>query len=260
MRIGITSVGVIAPGLAGWPAARDILRGAAGYEPAPLPKIVPAWLPARERRRATRSISLALGAAEETMATPERARSVPAVFACSGGDTDVIDTLCCTLLAPERPVSPAQFHNSVHNAPAGYWSIAIGDLAATVSLSAYDASFGAGLLEALGLLADGAKAALLVAYDVPPPPAIWPFRPLHAPFAVGLALSADPAAGASLDFRLERGRPEDTMDDPGLERLRAGNPAARALPLLHALALERPGEVVLPYLPGQALCLEHAPA
>lgn len=260
MMVGITGVGLLAPGLVHWTDARAVLSGAAPYEPSPLPGVVPAWLPARERRRATRSICLALAVAEETMGAPERARGVPAVFACSGGDTDVIDRLCCTLLEPERPVSPAQFHNSVHNAPAGYWSIAVGDLATTMSLSAYDASFAAGLLEAWGLLADGAATVLLVAYDVPPPPAIWPFRPLRGPFAVGLALFAEGAAGSRLTLRLDRERTEDVMAEPELERLRAGNPAARSLPLLRALALERPAEVVLPYLTGRQLSVEHMPA
>ncbi len=49
---------------------------------------------------------------------------MPAVFACSGGDTDVINRLCSALMLPGCPVSPQQFVNSVHNAPAGYWSIA----------------------------------------------------------------------------------------------------------------------------------------
>lgn len=258
MRIAIESIGVLAPGLIGWPEASGILRGAVPYRDGPLPKLVPGWLAPRERRRATSTIALALRVAEEAIGAPERARGMPAVFACSGGDTDVIDSICTTLLEPERPVSPGQFHNSVHNAPAGYWSIAIGDSASTVSLSAFDASFVAGLLEACGLLADGAAAVALVAYDVPPPPAIWPSRPLTAPFAVALVLRAGTARGARWRLRVTRERSEDVLDDPGLERLRTGNPAARALPLLRALALGRPAEVVLPYLPGQQLWMEHA--
>ena len=49
----------------------------------------------------------------------------------------------------ERLISPTRFHNSVHNAAAGYWGIATGATPAANALCADDASFGAGLLEAL---------------------------------------------------------------------------------------------------------------
>jgi hypothetical protein len=49
----------------------------------------------------------------------------------------------------EKMVSPTLFHNSVHNTPAGYFSIATGIQTASVSLSAGDNTFSAGLIEAL---------------------------------------------------------------------------------------------------------------
>ena len=52
-----------------------------------------------------------------------RARS-PTVFTSSSGDGDNVHEICETLAAADRQVSPTRFHNSVHNAPAGYWSIA----------------------------------------------------------------------------------------------------------------------------------------
>ena len=73
------------------------------------------------------------------------------VFASSGGDSEVLDKICTALTLPDRPVSPTQFHHSVHNTPAGYWSIATGCTQPSLSLSAYDSSFSAGLLEAAAL-------------------------------------------------------------------------------------------------------------
>jgi hypothetical protein len=50
------------------------------------------------------------------------------------------------------------------------------------------------------------------------------------------------------------------MTDPGLERLRQGIPAARALPLLQALALDGPSEVVIDYLDDLRLRVAITPA
>ena len=61
---------------------------------------------------------------------------------------DITHQICEALARPEREVSPTSFHNSVHNAPAGYWSIATGSRLASTSICAYDVSFAAGLLEA----------------------------------------------------------------------------------------------------------------
>jgi hypothetical protein len=260
MRAAIAGVGIVGPGLLGWALARPVLAGARPFEPVPLPKLAPERMPPRERRRATKSIALALSAAEQAVSGRDRAGGIPAVFASSGGDTDVIDSICNALLQPGRPVSPGQFHNSVHNAPAGYWSIAVGGQAPTTSLSAYDGSFAAGLLEAVTTLHGGAREVLLVAYDVLAPPAIYPFRPLEAPFALALLLAAERADGQPLwDIALASDQPEESLDDPALERLRVGNPAARGLPLLRALALGRAARVVVPYLPGRQLVVEHTP-
>ena len=46
------------------------------------------------------------------------------VFTSSGGDGDNCHAICETLATTDRLISPTRFHNSVHNAPAGYWSIA----------------------------------------------------------------------------------------------------------------------------------------
>ena len=125
MRIRLRGLGVMAPGLPGWKAAAPILREGAGYRPEPLSKLVPQMLPANERRRTTATIKLALEAGAEAMGDDGAAPA--AVFASSDGDLDIVHLLCSALALPERAVSPTHFHNSVHNAPAGYWSIASGN-------------------------------------------------------------------------------------------------------------------------------------
>ncbi len=113
------------------------------------------------------------------------------VFASSGGDSEVLDKICTALTLPDRPVSPTQFHHSVHNTPAGYWSIATGCTQPSLSLSAYDSSFSAGLLEAAALAWAEAVRVLLIAYDLPLPFPLSERRRIVAPFAVALLLNPD---------------------------------------------------------------------
>jgi hypothetical protein len=256
MLAQVEQIGLVGPGLASWREACAVLRGEVDFAPVAVAKPVVEALPPRDRRRTTFTIALALAAAEEALRSLDSPGPLATVFACSGGDTEIIDRICRALLEPGKPVSPADFHNSVHNAPAGYWSILTRDMAPTVSLSAFDASFAAGLIEAATQLASGAGRVLLVAYDTPAPAPIWRFRPLQAPFAVAMLLrqaTVPAGSGVELALALVSGAPETPLDDVGLESLRLGNPAARSLPLLAGLARRAPREVILPYLPGRQL-------
>lgn len=263
MEVTICGTGLLAPGLHDWQLGRAILRGESPYEPDEMPVFDLGLLPPNERRRATYTVRLALRVAQEAMASAPI--STPAelcsVFACSGGDTESLDRICSALTLPGKPVSPNLFHNSVHNAPAGYWAIAAGSTAPSTSLSAYDSTFAAGLLDAFSLVAAMNQAALLVAYDMPPPKPLFPFRPLVAPFAVALVIC--PATmeheGVGLRIAIASDRQEDRMPEHGLERLRLGNPAARSLPMLAAIARGGESTVVLPYLPESQLVVELVP-
>ncbi len=253
----VESVGILAPGLAGWIASREILAGEQSYAAEPLPATIATLLPANERRRTTATVKLALHVAQEAMAqaalTPgpspggRGGSPVYTVFASSGGDSEVLDKICTALTLPDRPVSPTQFHHSVHNTPAGYWSIATGCTQPSLSLSAYDSSFSAGLLEAAALAFAEAAPVLLVAYDLPLPFPLSERRRIVAPFAVALLLNplATERGQAALRLTLTGSEPTDRLGDAGLERLRAGNPAARSLPLLCAIARRESGRVVL---------------
>jgi hypothetical protein len=193
---------------------------------------------------------LALAVAEEAFGgSPENARQVATVFASGNGDGDIIHAICEELTRPEPAVSPTQFHNSVHNAPAGYWSIAAHAMTPHTAVAAHDATFSAGLLEAATMAAEGIPV-LLVAYDRTLPEPLNKTRPGQGEFACALLLRRQPdGASTGLSLRLERGGEESTLADPHLEALRTGNPAARALPLLTALACaQADAEIRLPYL------------
>jgi len=246
--LGVRGIGFAAPGLVGWPAARECLAGGAPYRPGPLPRLNPAGLPANERRRLSTTMRLALTVAgEATTAAGADPAAALTVFASANGDGDIIHAICEELARPEPAVSPTQFHNSVHNAPAGYWSISAHTMTPYTAVSAHDGTFAAGLLEAASLAAAGAPV-LLAVYDRPLPLPLGETRPTHDAFACALLLQAGGGADAALELSLENGGTESVLDDPELEALRAGNPAARALPLLASLARNATGAIRLPYI------------
>jgi hypothetical protein len=129
---------------------------------------------------------------------------------------------------------------------------------ASDSLAAFDGSFAAGLLEAMGrLAADPALPVVLIAYDAPYPEPLYATRPVPDAFAVGLVLTAD-GTGPTITVSTSDAQP-DTMDVPSLESIRAGIPAARSLPLLARLASSESGRAVLEYLDGLSLALDVRP-
>lgn len=247
ITVYLHAVELLAPGLPGFAASRAVLAGTAPYQPQPLPPFTSLLLPANERRRLTPAIRLALQAAESVLAG-RAAATYGTVFASSCGDGETIDRICQALCLPGRPVSPTQFHNSVHNAPAGYWSIAARCRQPSVSISAHDGTFAAGLLDAAVTAVTEARPMLLIAYEQPLSALLLPARPVQAAVAVALALAATPEPGALARVTLCLSEAaEDRLAIAGLEQLRLGNPAARALPLLAALVGGQ-RRVRLPYL------------
>lgn len=257
----IEAIGLCAPGLANWESARPILLGESSYvagEPTPYQ---PQLLPPNERRRATASVRLAFRVAEEAMSHSSfKPSELATVFASSEGDTAVLHRLCSALAEERRQVSPTDFHNSVHNAAAGYWSIAAQTKLSSVSLSAYDHSFCAGLLEAITLALGDDVPVLLVTYDICPPEPLHAKRPLRTNVGVALALTPHltDACIARLDIHPGQEK-EAPMSDVALESLRLGNPAARALPLLQQLARGTAGVIALEGAGGQRWSLTLQP-
>jgi hypothetical protein len=262
VRLFVESVGVLGPGLKGWAATREILAGTAPYSAEEVVLAAPEGLPQAERRRTGKPVRLALSAGIEALAATSRQQdSLATVFTSSAPDGQVIHEICTTLASTDRQVSPTRFHNSVHNAPAGYWSIAQRSQAASTSLCCFDWSFAAGLLEAGSQCMTQNEAVLLVSYDVPYPEPLLSARPTIGILGVALLLSAQasPAAFASIDLRLQTDAPArepSKMQDAGLEALRTGNPTGRGLPLLQALAGPSNALVTIEYLNGAVLCAE----
>lgn len=258
VQVFVDGIGLCGPGLPDWPMARAVLDGQAPYAPAPTVLPAPVSLPPAERRRvgAAIKLSMAIGleAARHAQADPA---GLPTVFSSSGGDCDNCHALCETLASDDRQVSPTRFHNSVHNAPSGYWSIATGCMATSTSLCAYDGTFGAALLEATAQVATSQRPCLLIAYDTAYPEPLHHLRPIPDAFGAALVLSParQPHSLAALGISLGGVLPAN-MENEALDKLRASVPAARSLPLLRALARGESCRLVIDYLDDLALTLE----
>ena len=165
--------------------------------------------------------------------------------------------ICEALASPERELSPTRFHNSVHNAAAGYWTIAAGSRRPSASVCGYDASFTAGLLEAASQVCAERAAVLLVAYDVPYPPPLQAVRPFTEPFAVALLLTPEPGPGTLACWRVALAADSAVSgQQPGIPPQLASNPAAQSLVLLSMIACERREPLQLGYLKGCRLVVE----
>ena len=246
----VGGIGVLGPGLGSWRETAAVLAGTAQYRPAATVLPMPHMLPPAERRRTGRVVKLALAVALEATSSADADPSqLASVFSSSGSDGHICHEICQALAIAGREVSPTRFSNSVHNAPAGYWSIATGAMTESNVLCAFDASFAAGLLEAMTQSAVDQRPILMVAYDTEYPPPLHEKRPM--PDALGISMVFTPQRTATSIARLEAELTDeafDTMHDAVLENLRLSIPAARGLPLLQMLALRQQGRTILEYL------------
>jgi hypothetical protein len=240
MKIFIEGVGVLGPGLSGWQASQAILAGTSPYLQAAL--VIPPndLLPSAERRRTGVPVKLVLAIGSEAIAQSQlSATELPSVFASSAGDGDNMHYIFDMLSKNGREVSPTRFHNSVHNAPSGYWSIATKSMVPSTSLACFDASFVAGLIEAAAQTLASGNAVVLIAYDAPYPQPLHAVRPISATFGVALVLNSNKTnrSMAELEISISHQSNASTpVANAELEAIRIGTPAGRSLPLLAALA------------------------
>lgn len=251
MKFYLEGTGLLGPGLDGWAASRAVLAGEAEYCHAATVLRASDMLPAAERRRAGVPIKLALAVGQEAFAQAGRdTKTASTVFTSSGGDNDNVHAINGVLATAPREVSPTRFHNSVHNAAAGYWCIAAGSHEPSTSLCVHDASFAAGLLEAAVQVTVDQAVVALIAYDHCYPEPLHSLRPIAGAF--GMALLFAPQQNnhtvAAIEIEFAPGEiTETSMQDAQLETVRCGIPAARSLPLLAALARQQPALITINY-------------
>ncbi len=238
VTVYIDAIGLCGPGLNGWAASRPILAGELSHLLSPTEIPASDYLPAAERRRVGTAVKLALATAKDALSDSSHdASELLSVFTSSGGDGDNCHLICEALSSTDRLISPTRFTNSVHNAPSGYWGIALKAKPASTSLCAFDGSFSAGLLEAATQALAAKAPVFLIAYDTPYPEPLRTARPIVHSLGVAFIVSPEHTSAARASLKLALGKEISTsMLDPTLEAVRRNVPAARCLPILQALS------------------------
>ena len=265
LTVFVEGIGLLGPGLSSWQQGGPQLKGSSSYQAARCILPLPMALPPAERRRAGTVVKVSLAVAQEAVtASGFQAITLPSVFSSSSGDAINCHEICSALASNDRLISPTRFHNSVHNASSGYWSISSGAMASSSVLCAHDGSFSAGLLEAITQVVMEQTAVLLVAYDTDYPEPLRSVRPLPDTFGVGLVIAPQRSQRSLAQWTLApascfSSTAADHLNDAALEQVRSSIPAARCLPLLRSVAALSFGEVVLDYLKDLQLAVQVAP-
>ncbi|MBD8880043.1 beta-ketoacyl synthase chain length factor [Rhodanobacter sp. 7MK24] len=236
MELHVEGIGLWSPRLGDFAALRALLAGEA---PAASDAPIAALLPANERRRAPGSVRLAVEVAGQALGMGGYdPTALACVFASAHGDQSITDEICATLARAPTELSPTRFHHSVHNASAGYWTIATGCRAPSSAMCAGAHTFGAALLEAATQALAEQRPVLLVCSDTAGSGPLLEMTGCGSAF--GCALLLTPEAGANalarLRLRMADDCPAPTPAPAALRDEAAGNPCAAALPLLALLA------------------------
>ena len=253
----IEGIGLLGPGFNDWSSGSLILAGTQPYQS--LKTVIPApeLLPAAERRRASDIVKLTLATSLEAITAANlQTASLPSVFSFSNGDGLNCHSICEMLASDDRQISPTRFHNSVHNAAAGYWSIATKTMSTSSVLCAYDGSFGAGLLDALTQVVIDETRCILMVSDTPYPEPMFSKRPIPDNCGIALVLAPQQTKQAIAKITVCITNDEADQLDTALEALRMAIPTARGLPLLQAIAQQKNGRVVIGYLDNTPLAIE----
>jgi hypothetical protein len=259
----VEGVGFWMPTLAGWTSARAALRGEQVASATVSARPSCALLAPTERRRAPDTVAVALEVAAEACRGARRdPGAMASVFASTHGDLAINDYMCSTLAQTPALISPTKFHNSVHNAAAGYWTIATGSSEPYTAISAYQHTFGAGWLTAATQALADAHPVLYVAYDVQARGALATIVRSQGLVGAALVLAAEESANsvACIDWRIEpdsEARP--TPARPQNAAMAKGNAMPQCIAFFEALADGARRELVLSLAPRLALHLEVEP-
>ena len=252
LTVHVDGIGWCSPGLADWNAASDLLREGTAPALVGAAKSAPTMLPANERRRAPDVVLLACDVAGQACAMSGReASDLPCVFASMHGDSAITENLCVTLATNPLELSPTRFHNSVLNAPAGYWTVATHCRAASNAVSATGGSFAAGLFEAAAEANADAVSTLFAAYDVAVPGVLGELMRLDTSWGIAMVLSPQRGPRTLATLRLRHVEAADASAPPT-----TGTPFASALPLFAVLARGHLGEVRIANGRATALAIE----
>lgn len=244
LRCALTGIGAWGPGFNDWPSLRALLLQSTPQDEStfvtssPKPEVIPA----NERRRAPLPVKAAVDVSWQALQESGIASSeVACVFGSGLGDTEITDYMCRVLTTAEKQLSPTKFHNSVHNAAAGYWTISTHCMKSANSIAAYHMTAGLAVLEAMTQCILHNEPVLITLFDTAAHDAYRQIFDCEHSFAAALLITPIGYAGttplAELTLTQESAlttQPEWPSDT--LNALYQGNPAAKILSLLAVIA------------------------
>jgi hypothetical protein len=263
MKLSITGIGACSRGFQNWDEFQTV-SGTLAADTATWNMPAPNQIPGRERRRAPALVKLAVEVAHQACDMGGIPKTeVASVFCSAMGDSEIATYICQTLAGPMKVLSPTKFHNSVHNAPAGYWSISAENRAPSSSVASSRHSFPVALLEACVFATAESRPVLLVAADIQVRGPYAAVYPIDNPFGAGLLIQhqVDDDGGWSFTLEHRNGRVDwPTLKNPFLQELSETNPAARCLCLIEAIALQEQGVIEWPLSEYTYLHLDLSPS
>jgi len=236
-ELDIAGIGIWSPFFSDWHAFCDGMNNGNWQADT---QLRPSLIPARELRRSPQSVKMAVEVLSQACAMVELdPADMAVVFSSSMGDIQITDYLCRILADTPGLVSPTRFHNSVHNATTGYWSIASQAHAPTNAVSAYAYTAPMALFEAAVQAAEEAAPVLVVCQEMAAPEALRFACPSDHPFSMALLLTSPGFCAipmASIQIGVRPGK-ADWPELPGtLKNWFDGNFGARLLPLATAMS------------------------
>ncbi len=188
MRVAITGAGAWAAGVS---CLTEMARPQEAGDQVAIPR--PSAIPPRELRRSPAASRLGVEAASQACAAAgQDPAGIRSVFASALGDSDITDYMCRTLAGSDKLLSPTRFHNSVHNAAAGCWSIACKNTSPNTFVAAFEHTAGMALFESMVMVTSDLAPTLLVVTDVAVPGALADIHGAGTTAALALVIESTP--------------------------------------------------------------------
>ena len=197
----------------------------------------PTILPPLIRRRTSVCTKMVVTALHKACLNAGVEPDLPVVSVSSMGESRITADICSAIAGSRYPLSPTQFHNSVHNTPTGYWSIATGSNHSMTSMAAMESNLAVGLIEAWTQLVIGTDKILMVIYDEDQPDALasdFNWRPI----AFAFVLSRDKSR-----YCLSLPQKRKSLSSRTVKTVFAdNNPALKALEIVRPIQSGAPGK------------------
>lgn len=193
------------------------------------------------RRRASLLTRMSVEVFEQALsASSIDSATIPSIWATAHGEHDTAIKLLKMMRRGDGKLSPTHFHNSVHNTPSGYASIAASNGTASTTLTGGPGLVSSSLLEAFCLLDAGASEVVVVLADEPLK-APFDREDMQTPLALAFYLSSEPEGSSVRLVGLRRETIPAVEPHPRL----GGFFVSAGLPLLERAASRQPGTIAL---------------